>query len=90
MSYPMKEIECDFSNSPPLYREMTPAEYEKELNFYRHLAEAYSLSSSRRLREYGDYLNRWFSNESCDGYANYEMRYRLHKLPQTANGFMFE
>ena len=47
MSYPMKEVRVDFGNSSPVYREMTPQEYEKELNFYRMRAEAYSLSSSR-------------------------------------------
>lgn len=90
MGYPMKEVRVDFGNSFPVYREMTPEEYEKELNFYRLQAEAYSLSSGRLAREYGTYLKCWFSDERCDGYANYEMRYHLHKLPQTANGYMFE
>lgn len=88
--YPMKEVSCCFGNSSPYYREMTPEEYEKELRFYRLQAENYLVSSSRLGREYGEYLKRWFSDESCDGYANYEMRYHLHKLPQTANGYMFE
>lgn len=90
MSYPMKEVRCDFGNSTPVYREMTPEEYEKELNFYRMQAEAYSISHIRLEREYGHYLQRWFSDSPCEGYENFEMRYRMHRLPQTANGYMFE
>ena len=63
MSYPMKEVRVDFGNSSPVYREMTPQEYEKSLNFYRMQMEAYSLSSARLSREYGSYLKRWFSDE---------------------------
>lgn len=47
MNYPMKEVRVDFGNSFPIYRKMTPQEYEKSLNFYRMRAEAYSLSSAR-------------------------------------------
>lgn len=90
MSYPMKEVRVDFGNSSPVYREMTPQEYEKSLNFYRMQMEAYSLSSARLSREYGSYLKRWFSNERCDGLENYEMRYRLHKLPMAFNTYCYE
>lgn len=90
MSYPIKEVYDVFRNSSPIYQEMTPEEYEEKLNFYRLQAETYSVSSGRLAREYGSYLKRWFGDGECDGYANYEMRYRLHKLPQTANGYMYE
>lgn len=90
MSYPMKEVKCDFGNSSPLYREMTPQEYEKSLNFYRLLIEAYSLSSVRLSREYGSYLKCWFSDQSCDGCENYEMRYRLHKLPMSFDDYCLQ
>jgi hypothetical protein len=72
------------------YREMTSQEYEKALNFYRSQIEVYLSSSGRLNREYGKYLERWFSDESCDGAANYEMRYRFHRLPMAANTYMFE
>ena len=90
MSYPMKEVRVDFGNSSPVYREMTPQEYEKELNFYRMRAEDCSLSSLRLEREYGNYLKRWFSDARCDGFESYEVRYRLHKLPMSANVYMYE
>ena len=90
MSYPMKEVRVDFGNSSPVYREMTPQEYEKTLNFYRMQMEAYSLSSARLSREYGSYLKRWFSNEECDGLENYKMRYRLHQLPMSFNTYCYE
>jgi len=90
MSYPMKEVRVDFGNSSPVYREMTPQEYEKSLNFYRMQMEAYSLSSARLSCEYGSYLKRWFSDGECDGLENYEMRYRLHKLPMAFNTYCYE
>lgn len=87
MSYPMREISTPFGTT---YREMTPEEYEVALNFYRS-SIAGCLSSTGRLRqEYGRYLERWFSDEPCDGMANYEMRYRFHRLPMSANTYMFE
>lgn len=90
MSYPMKEVYDVFRNSSPTYREMIPQEYEKELNFYRKQAETCILSSARRVYEYGQYLKCWFSEEPCDGMEGFTMRYRLHKLPMSANTYMFE
>lgn len=49
MSYPMKEVYDVFRNSSPTYREMTPQEYEKELNFYRKQAEICILSSAQSV-----------------------------------------
>ena len=87
MSYPMKEISTPFGAS---YREMTSEEYEKALESYRSSIERYLSSTGRLEREYGRYLKRWFSDESCDGVINYGMRYCLHTLPMAANTYMFE
>lgn len=83
MSYPMKETRFG-------YKEMTPQEYEEELNFYRSSIEDYLSRPGHLNQEYGRYLKRWFSDESCDGAANYETRYRFHRLPMAANTYMFE
>lgn len=87
MSYPMKEINTPFGTS---YKEMTPQEYEKSLDFYRSQIEIYSSREGRLNHEYGNYLKRWFSDKPCDGMKSYEMRYRFHRLPMAANTYMFE
>lgn len=87
MSYPMREISTPFGTT---YREMTPEEYEVALNFYRSSIAGCLSSTGRLRREYGKYLERWFSDKPCDGMTNYEMRYRFHRLPMAANTYMFE
>lgn len=85
MRYPMKEV--GFNG---VYREMTPQEYETELEWYRQKSEEYSASSRRRVQEYGAYLKRWFGDGECDGYRNYEQRRKFCCLPQTMNGYLYE
>lgn len=87
MSYPMKDIYTPFGCT---YREMTPQEYEEALEFYRSSIERHLSSTGRLEREYGKYLERWFSDKPCDGIVSYEMRYRFHRLPMAANTYMFE
>lgn len=88
MKYPMKEVSANYMSSS-IYREMTPEEYEKELNFSRSHIDFYINSSGRRDREYGNYLKCWFSNKPCDGLPDYETRYRWHRLPMSPTVYMF-
>lgn len=88
MSYPIKEINPGYGST--IYREMTPEEYEVTLKFYRSSIAGYLSSTGRLNREYGRYLECWFSDKPCDGVENYEARYRLHRLPMAANTYMFE
>lgn len=87
MKYPMIESTSPFGGVT--YREMLPEEYEERLNFYRNYFVHYSNDPSRRSQEYVSYLRRWFGNESCDGWPNFETRYAMHQLPMSANEFMF-
>lgn len=79
LKYPSIEIDNN------IYREMTPEEYEYQLDWYRNIMENYCDSQYRREKEYGNYLKRWFSDETCDGLGNYELRYKYHTLPMSYN-----
>lgn len=79
MSYPVIAKSSPFGGI--CYKEMTPEEYEKELQWFRD----YESSDCRIDQEYSRYLARWFSNESCDGWPDFKTRYKLHKLPMSLN-----
>lgn len=61
--------------------------YEAELQWYRDYLERESNSPYRRVREYVNYLRRWFSEENCDG-APFSLKYRLKRLPMSYNVYM--
>lgn len=88
MGYPMKECESPFGGTT--FREMTVTEYLMQLEFYRNYIKNHKNDSSRRVQDYISYLERWFGDGLCDGVESYEQRFRLHKLPMTANSYMFE
>lgn len=85
MSYPFKEIETVFGAR---LREMTPSEYEEELEDFKKLKDKYIASSSRKEKEYGGYLSRWFSEEICDS-APFSVKYRWHRLPMSFMQYTF-
>lgn len=63
---------------------METRSYEEKLQWYRNrmnsLRAAYE-KLCRRDQEYCRYLERWFSNERCDGTPNYETRVLWKTLP---------
>lgn len=83
MNYPMKEINDPFIG--PIYREMTPAEYDEQLEHYREYIKNNEKHPSRRIQEYLSYLKRWFGDGSCDGLMNFQTRYNCHVLPMAYN-----
>lgn len=87
MNYPMKEVRSSFGGTT--YEEMTPEEYEEELDFFRFLLERLSNNSTRREQEYASYLRRWFSDEKCDGWDSFEFRHQMHKLPMSFNVYFW-
>lgn len=64
---------------------MSEYEYNKRLQWYKDYIDHNYNSSSRRVREYCDYLHRWFSEERCDGVENYFERTRRRLLPMAYN-----
>ena len=64
--------------------------YESELEWFRKYMNDNYNSTSRRIREYCDYLNRWFSEDRCDGAPNYETRHRWKYVPMSYNQYMLE
>lgn len=86
MRYPLIE---DSSGLYPTQREMTPEEYENELLIYKSLIYNYVNSPYRRDKEYGKYLQRWFSEEICDG-ATFKQKKLWHQLPMSFNQYTFE
>lgn len=84
MKYPV-QLCYDPLSGQDVYRELTPYEYEQKLEWYRSYAIRNQDDKARRIREYCDYLNRWFSDELCDGCRNYEARRSLHMLPMPFN-----
>lgn len=85
--YPMKEVRSPFGGSS--YIEMTALEYEYELDFYRLQLVRYGKGVTRRELEYANYLRRWFGDERCDGWDNFERRHRMHKLPMPFNVYFW-
>lgn len=64
--------------------------YELELEWFRKYMNDKRNSKSHRIREYCDYLNRWFSEDRCDGAPNYETRHHLRRIPMSYNQYMLE
>ena len=58
--------------------------YEEELQWFKEYKENLEQQEKLRFRErdYLHYLQRWFSNEDCDG-ASYEDRIRWKRLPMS-------
>ncbi len=65
-------------------------EYEKKLQWYRKYIEDNKDSKARRVREYCNYLKRWFSDERCDGAPNYATRYLWRCTPMSYNTYFIE
>ena len=65
MGYPKKEIINDWGIV--VFVEMTPEEYEQNLDSFRDKIDKFSSSANCKDKEYGAYLRRWFSEEICDG-----------------------
>ena len=86
IGYPLIEKFDGFSTR---YEEMTPEQYNETLERFRASIEGYRNSTSRRQREYGSYLNRWFGDSFCDGIGSVDERVRLHKLPMSCNVYLF-
>lgn len=84
MSYPKKEVVSDYGVIS--FIEMTPEEYEQNLDSFRDKINKFSSSANRKDKEYGAYLRRWFSEEICDG-APFSLKYKLHRLPMTFNQY---
>ena len=78
MSYPKKEIINDWGIV--VFVEMTPEEYEQNLDSFRDKIDKFSSSANRKDKEYEAYLRRWFSEEICDG-APFSLKYKWHRLP---------
>ncbi len=58
-------------------------DYELQLFRFRSLIEKYTKEdSSRREKEYGNYLKRWFSEVPTDG-APFSIKYRWKQLPMS-------
>lgn len=83
MKYPMIEIDDPFIGT--IYREMTPPEYDEQIQWYRDYAKNHANDKARRTREYVSYLNRWFGSGFCDGLSDVNIRLKLHKLPMAYN-----
>lgn len=66
------------------------SDYERRLQWYRDYIARNSDSTSRREREYCDYLKRWFSNCRCDGAPDVEMRILWKRLPMSYNQYFIE
>lgn len=86
MKYPLIE---DNTGLYLVQREMSLEEYENELLIYKSLIYNYINSSYRRDKEYGEYLQRWFSDDICDG-AAFEQKKQWHRLPMSFNQYSFE
>ncbi len=88
MKYPTVEVNDPFLG--PVYREMSPEEYEDKIEWYRNYIERLEHDSApRRLKEYASYLRRWFGESSCDGLPNFKIRYTLHTLPMSFNVYFY-
>ena len=86
MSYPKKEIITDWGEVR--FVEMTSEEYEKMLKAYIKKIDFFLNSKYRKEKEYGRYLERWFSEEICDG-APFSLKYKWHRLPMTFNQYIW-
>lgn len=87
MNYPEKLV-CDpFVGE--YYREMTPQEYEDQIQWYKDYIKKHEGDTSRRMEDYISYLKTWFSDNSCDGFPNFQQRYTLHKLPMPMNIYLY-
>ena len=67
--------------------------YEEELEWYRSRIEFYRARWDKCCRldkEYCNYLERWFSNDRCDGAPDYETRVLWKRLPMAYNTYCFE
>lgn len=71
------------------YREMTPQEYEDQIQWYKDYLKKHKDDKSRRVADYVSYLGRWFSNSSCDGLPNFKARHTLHTLPMPMNIYLY-
>ena len=67
------------------YREMTPAEYEEKLDWFRNYIKENENDTARRAQEYVSYLKRWLGDGPCDGLPNYKLRKGFHHLPMSYN-----
>ncbi len=87
MSYPMREVRSPFGGVD--YREMTPTEYEDMILWFRNYIVRHEGDDVRRDVEYNDYLKRWFGNGQCDGWPDFETRYKMHQLPMSFNVYFY-
>lgn len=65
--------------------ELTPAEYDQRIQWYRDYIKIHENDTTRRNQEYVDYLRRWFGEGCCDGLPNFKVRHTLHQLPMPMN-----
>lgn len=81
--YPIKEYLTWYGTTG--YREMTPEEYEDQLQWYRDYIKREETNMVRRVQEYVQYLKRWFGDGKCDNFESFEVRYTKRKLPMAYN-----
>lgn len=77
MNYPKKEIISEWGKV--LFVEMTSEEYEEILEAYKKEIFFFLNSKYRKDKEYGQYLERWFSEKECDG-APFSLKYKWRRL----------
>lgn len=88
MKYPMKQVFCPILGER--YREMTPAEYDERIKWYRDYIKRYANDKARKQQDYVSYLRRWFGSGPCDGLPNFKARHTLHQLPMSFNVYTYE
>lgn len=66
------------------------SDYEYKLQWYRDYITRNSSSTARRVREYCDYLKRWFSDGRCDGAPDVKTRILWKRLPMSYNQYFIE
>lgn len=71
-----------------VWREMTAAEYDAKIQWFRDYIKSNEDDRTRRGREYVNYLKRWFGDGTCDGLPNFKARHNLHQLPMSYNIYM--
>ena len=84
MKYPMEEC-YDSLFGETFYREMSPATYDKKIQWFRDYIKSNENDKARRAQEYVSYLKRWFSDQPCDGLPSFKIRHTLHQLPMSYN-----
>lgn len=85
MKYPMISYPNPFDYSQTIYREMTPAEYDEQIQWFKDYIKSNEYNHTRRDQEYVDYLKRWFGDGPYDGLPNFKARHNLHQLPMSYN-----